>query len=265
MGINYTNLILGRDIDYEGKFTIHVPKLKEIIDEGENGFMLNARPFTDSVRKLFSGMPEIVDEMEEHFPSLILLAFDDEANVQVGEMLTGKNMLLSDYIINSFAYWIGCKAEDFQILPASKKIVSEKLDWIVDVEEFEKFADYIKVITIYQENEDLIAPQNVGSNDKKMELWKKLYENRLKSIQRKNDSELGDKILILQIYSNGAMDNSKIEDLTYYQFVNLLNGYAEHEAHMEELLIYTSSKFDTKNMKLTSWQSKVKLIKNNKK
>lgn len=264
MGINYTKLILGRDVEYEDKFKIHVPKIKEIIENGESEFMMKARPFTDSVRKIFSGMPEIVDEMEKQFPSLLLLAFDEEANNEVGELLTGNKILLSDYIIESLAYWVECDPEDFQLLPASKKIVSEKLNWIIDVEEYEKFADYIKVITLYQENPDLIAPKNVASNDRKLDIWKKVYAGRLQKQQNDNGGEFGDKILILQISTGSFMTADVIENLTYYQFVNMLNGYMEREAHMEELAFYTSSKFDTKNMKLTSWQSKVKLIKNNK-
>lgn len=265
MGINYTELILGRDVKYEDKFKVHVPKIKEIIENGESDFMIKARPFTDSVRKLFSGMPEIVDEMEKQFPSLFLLAFDEEANNEVGELLTGNKVLLSDYIIESLAYWVECDPEDFQLLPASKKIVSEKLDWIIDVEEYEKFADYIKVITLYQENEDLIAPKKVASNPQKLETWKKIYAGRLRAQQKANGGEFGDKILILQISAGSFLSADQIESMTYYQFINLLNGYMEREAHMEELAFYTSSKFDTKNMKLTSWQSKVKLIKNNNK
>lgn len=51
--------------------------------------------------------------------------------------------------------------------------------------------------------------------------------------------------------------------MTYYQFSNLLSAYTALYSTEKQYQIYTSSKFDTKDMKLPDLSEEIKLLKIN--
>lgn len=259
MSVNYTKLILGQNIQYNDHVKIHVPTIYELSEKPEGEFASYVKPFAVSVRELFSGAPEAVDKIEDQYPTLWEMAFDDEANMQVGQMLgDGKIFSLRDLIISGIAYWTETKAEDFKAL-LNSKIVCEKLDWVIDKEEFLEFSEHIRMITLSFPNEDLIAPR--GMTPPQMKVWESLYKGRVRKLQRAKGVSLGDKILILQASTESFIPWEEIGKMTYYQFSNLMKAYAEKEGSQREFDIYVSPKFDAEKMKINDWRSKVSLIK----
>lgn len=258
LDINYTMLILGNDITYSDKITIHVPKIVEITQMEEVEFNNHIKPFVISVRELFSGMPEVVDRIEDEFPTLWDMAFNDEMNSQVGYAVSQhQGTKLHELIINGLAYWTNSDRSGFKIL-SNKKIVNKSLGWVIDKAEYQKFSKYIKIITLSQPNEDLIAPRDMSKTQ--MKVWENLYKGRLRKLQKAQKTELGDKILILQ-GSTSYIPFREIAEMTYYQFSNLIRVYAEREKSDTNLQFYTAYKFDTKEMKLQNWRENISLIK----
>ncbi|KRL07926.1 hypothetical protein [Liquorilactobacillus hordei] len=258
--INYTALMLGKDLKYNEKITIHVPTINEITNMSDKEFNNLIKPFSITTREIFSGSPEIVDEMEERYPSLWDLASDKGGNEQIGNLLYGKNVTLRDMFISAFSYWTLSDKKDFSFL-SNNKMINKKLEWIVDSTEYENFAKYIRLITLAEKNEDLIAPKNMSKNQ--MRVWKNIYKGRLRKLQKAEKVEMGDKILILQGSSNSFIPFEEIGKMNYYQFSNLIAVYSEKEISQQNLQIYTSYKFDTKDMKIKNWREKVSLKKTN--
>lgn len=263
MEINYDRLILGYDVPINENVTIHVPTIKELAEGGYSDFMLFSRIFVTSVREQFSGMPNDVDKIEAKYPTFWDMAFDDQMNVQVGQSMFGEGIELLNFIVNAIAYWTHTEVEDYRPL-SNHKIISEKLDWIIDVNEFKQFSDYIKMITLNKPNEELIAPEGISSKPRQARLWMKLYQGRIRELQNKKGGGLGDKILFLQAVAPSYMSFKQIGELNYYQFSNLMNAYAKRYNSDREFNIYTAYKFDSSKMKLTDLSEEVALIKLNK-
>lgn len=259
--IDYTKLILGYDIPFREKVTIHVPTIKEIIDIGNGMYSLYTMPFTVSIRELFSPYPEIVDSIEEQFPTVWDAMLDEEGSNQVVKAMTGQNDFpLAAMMMQCLAWWTKSDAEDYQFL-SNGKIVNEKLDWVIDFDMWNEFSAYIKVITMYQPNEDLTVGKGLLGSKHRQDLWRTLYKNRLKK-QQAHSQSMGDKILILQAEMGTILDRQTIENMTYYQLMNYLNAFAHKEGALNQMMIYTSQKFDTQNMKLNDWRENVSLLKN---
>ena len=258
LNINYTTLILGQDISYSEKITIHVPKIIEITQMAEVEFNNHIKPFVISVRELFSGMSEVVDRIEDEFPTLWDMAFNDEMNAQVGYAVSQrKGTKLTELIVDGLVYWTSSNKDEFQIL-SNGKIVNKSLDWVIDKDEYQKFSKYIKIITLSQPNEELIAPR--GMSEAQRKVWDALYKGRVRKLQKAKKVELGDKILILQ-GSTSYIPFREIAEMTYYQFSNLIKVYAEKEKSDTNLQFYTAYKFETKDMKLSNWRENISLIK----
>lgn len=263
MSINYSSLILGRDIYYENKdtkFKVHVPKVKEVAEMGEGMLNLYTRPFTAIIREIFAGAPDVVNELDDKFHTIFNMLKDEPASMEVGELLTGQQGVhLGALIIQGLAYWTETEPEDFQFL-SNGTIVSEKLNWVINNDEFEEFSKYVRVIVLYKPNEDLIAPKNMDSQARK-QIWLTVYNGRLRQLKQQKSHGLGEKILILQLSAGTYISAETIADMSYYQLVNLINGFAEKEQSDQQLIIYASEKFDTSNMKLRNWREKIELIK----
>lgn len=127
MSANYTQLILGNDLKLSDKITIHVPTIEEmsLIDDDE--FSLHVKPFVISVREFFSGAPTVVDKIEDQFPTFWEMAFDDQMNMQIGQMLGDDEIFsLRDLFIEGFAYWTNSNSAGFKAL-SNGKIINEEI------------------------------------------------------------------------------------------------------------------------------------------
>jgi len=260
MRINYTYVILGKDIPINENVTFHIPTIGELAEANDNKFNEYTRIFVTSVREQFSGVPEQVDAIEEQYPTLWDMAFDDDMNSAVGEVMFGDNKTLLSTFLESLSYWTRTDVGQYRAL-SNKKIVSEELNWIIDEKAYKEFSELIKIATLSQPNEDLIAPKGVGSDPRKAQMWKRTYEGRLRHVMRQKGTELGDKILQLEVFAPGYIHFTDICDMTYYQFSNLLSVYAAKYASDKQYQIYTSEKFDTADMKLTNLNEEIKLLK----
>ena len=67
--------------------------------------------------------------------------------------------------------------------------------------------------------------------------------------------------MVLETEANSFIPFEEIRKMTYYQFINLYSSYEVKEANDREFALFTSSKFDTKDMKLKDWRDSVSLIK----
>lgn len=261
MSVNYDALMLGSNIQLTDKVTIYVPTIEELVNRRDDGFSLYQRVFAISVRELFSGMPEEVDKIEESYPTFWEMAFDKDMGEQVGSNMFQEGASLLELIIRGLSYWTHIPLEDFQILVQSKKIVSEKYNWVVDRSVFDEFCEYVRFLTLYRPNEDLIAPKGISSKPHQCKVWAALYKGRVYKLKRQPTATLGDKILILETESSGFIPFTEIRKMTYYQFMNLYSSYETKEANEREFAMFISSKFDIKDFKLKDWRDSVSLIK----
>ncbi|TGB09680.1 hypothetical protein [Limosilactobacillus reuteri] len=260
MRINYSNIILGKDIPINEKVKLHIPTIGELAEADNNDFNESTRIFTTSVREQFSGVPEQVDMIEEKFPTLWDMAFDDEMNALVGEAMFGENTTLLRQFLKSLSYWTKTSEDQYRAL-GNKKIISEELDWIIDVKTYTYLSNLIKAVTLTKPNKDFIAPKGVSNNPRKIQMWKNTYNGRLREAMKKKNVELGDQILQLEAFAPGYVSFRDIKDMTYYQFSNLLSVYTAKYSSEKQYQIYTSEKFDTKDMKLPDLSEEIKLIK----
>lgn len=264
MDVNYERLILGGNVSLTDTVTLHIPTMRELIqDENKEREMnLFTRAFVTSVREQFSGFPESVDDIEAKYPIMWDLAWDESMNVQVGEAMFGKDMTLLSVIVNGIAWWTQSKIADYKPL-SNQKVVNEPLDWVIDKEEFVKFSKYIKMITLYEPNEDLIAPPDLKGKPHKQKAWKQLYLGRIRRMKQGNSSTIADKMLLMQALAPSFIPFNELADMTYYQFMNLLRAYQQRKAYDQEFEIYTSEKFDTSKMKLTDLSQTVGVVRLN--
>lgn len=260
MELNYDQIILGSDIPITENVNIHVPTIGDLATGGDSEFRLYTQIFTISVREQFSGMPNEVDKIEEEYPTFWDMAFDNEFNQQIGESMFGEGNDLKSVIINGLAYWTQTESTTYRAL-SNKKIINESLNWIIDINEFNKICSYIKMATLSRPNEDLIAPKGISSKPHQCEIWKKLYAGRVRKLQNKPNQSLGDKILVLQAYAPGYVDFKDVKEMTYYQFANLLETYHKRYENEREFQIYTAYKFDTSKMKLNDLSEEISQIK----
>jgi len=273
MDINYTQLMLGEPLVYKEdpensghNIFVRSPTIKELAKKDNADFTIYTRLFTASIREIYSGDPKVVDQVEKDFPTIWDAAWDDKMSFEVSEkLLHMQDIPLLPLIVGGFIYWIGYdvdQIDDFQVL-SNQKIVNKKLDWVIDKEVFKDFCMIVKCITLTKADETLIAPKNMSPA--KQAIWKTLYDGRMRKIERKvkktGGHSLGDDILSLEISSQGFIPMSQIKELTYYQLMNLLKGYAERDASDKEFNIYTSYKFDTEKMKIQDWREKLSLTK----
>lgn len=261
MSINYDALMLGSNVKLTDKVTIYVPTIGELVKVEDDGFSLYQRVFVVSVRELFSGMPEEVDKIEENYPTIWEMAFDKDMGEQVGSGMFKEGSSLLEILLGGLSYWTRIPTEEFKILVQSKKIVSEKYDWVIDRKAYDAFSEYIKFLTLYKVNEDLIAPKGISSKPNQCKVWSALYKGRIYKLRKQPASTLGDKILVLETEANSFIPFEEIRKMTYYQFINLYSSYEVKEANDREFALFTSSKFDTKDMKLKDWRDSVSLIK----
>ncbi|MFT9003216.1 MAG: hypothetical protein ABF991_00745 [Liquorilactobacillus hordei] len=259
MDINYTSLLLKGIIPFNDKVKIYSPTIDEITTLGEEKFSQYVKPFSITIRELYSGMAEIVDQVEEAFPTLWDMSFDKEGNKEIGNMISQSDRTLHQLFAKGFAYWTRLNEEDFQFL-SNKKAICKKLNWVIDKEEYLNFSECIRAVTLSKPNEDLIAPKNMSKAQ--LRIWKNVYKGRVRKLSKEQKVELGDKILILQGSSASYISFKEIGEMNYYQFNNLLKVFMEKEYYEQTLQIYTAYKFDTSDMELKNWREKISLQKN---
>lgn len=260
MEINYGHIILGQDIPIKDGVTLYVPTIGELVGDNNGDFYDCTRIFVTGVREQFSGVPEQVDYIEEKYPTLWDMAFDEEMNIPVGDAMFGDGVSLLSQFLKALSFWTREPVEKYQAL-SNGKIISEQLDWIIDKSTYEELSAVIKTVTLSQPNEDLIAPKGVSKNPRKVQMWKRTYEGRLRTAMSKKGTGLGDKILQLEVFAPTFISFSEIKNMTYYQFSNLLTAYTARYSSEKQYQIYASPKFETKDMKLPDLSEEIKLLK----
>ena len=262
MEVNYAALLVDNKVPLTDKATIYIPTIGELLDKGEADFRIYSRVFVTTVREQFSGLPEDVDSIEEKYPTMWDIAFDDDMSKATGEVMFGEGIDILSTLVAALCYWTHSELDDFRVL-SNKKIVNEKLDWIIDKDAFEELCAYISMITLNEPDPDLIAYKGISSHPEQWKHWKITYEGRLRQRTKQKGKGLGDKIMVLEAYAPTFIPFKQIAEMTYYQFMNLLNTYSKRYAADREMMIYTSQKFDTEKMEMTDLGEDVSLIKLN--
>lgn len=263
MDVDYGPLILGDDVQLTETVKLHIPTIRELLRDGEVDFLLFTRVFVVGVREQYSGIPLEVDRIERDFPTMWEIAFDNDMNIATGNMMFGEGVDILSVIVGGLAYWTKSEADKFRIL-SNHKIVNEELDWIVDKEEFERLCQYIKMITLSEPDEDMIAPKGISSKQNQCRVWENLYKGRLRNRQKQPSKSLGDKLLIMEAYAPSYIPFREMEEMNYYQFTNLLRAYNKRRANDFNNQLFLSEKFDTKDMKLADLSDEIAMIKLNK-
>lgn len=260
LNINYDRLLLGGDVPIKEGVSVHIPKLNDLINEEAANFSLFTRIFTTSVREQFSGIPEKVDEIEEAFPTFWDIAFDDDMNIAIGKDMYGDGIDLLSVIVGGLSWWTKIPDDEFKPL-SNHKIVVESVDWVLDKEGFVEFCQLIQAITLMGPNEDLIAPKGISKKPMSARIWKKVYNGRVRNLQKQPGQSLGDKVLLLQALSRSYIPFNEIREMTYYQFSNLLKALQGSYQDERQFGIFVSGNFDTKDMKLEDLSNVVAMTK----
>lgn len=194
-----------------------------------------------STRELFSGAPREVDHIEEQFPTIFDMIFNQEMSQFVGEMYGATNVY--ELLIDSISFWTKLNKNDFELLTNGKKIVHEKTDWVIDKEEFVKISDIVKKLTGYHPNEDLIAPKGISSSsERKISIFEKTYKGRLRKMQKQSTS-FDQKVITIQISNGGYIPIDEIEKMSIYHFNKLYEAITYKEIYKSQWDVYVSSKF----------------------
>lgn len=266
--VDYTQLLMNGVYKYQPKSEetkqvfIYAPTIGEIIGDRENlNFSVFTKLFSTSIREIYSSAPELADMREDEFPTLWDIAYSGNEAIEkeVVQLMFSIEIPLVALIVQGIAYWTKTDVDDYRIL-TNGKIVNEKLNWIVDKDDFIAISDVVKIITMYAPNEDLIPPKHM--KPRQLEVWKKLYEGRMRQLKRRPVSCLADKILILQIGANSYIPFEEIKKMNYLQFMGLLKGYAEKEGDEKQFAQFVAYKFDSSKMKLTNWRERISLVDN---
>jgi len=264
--LDYTQLLMDGVYKYQPKsketkqIYIYAPTIGEIIGDRDNlNFSVFTKIFATSIREIYSSAPEMVDMRENEFPTIWDVAYggNEAIEKEVVQLMFSLDIPLLALIVQGIAYWTRTDVADYKIL-TNGKIVNEKLNWIVEKDDFLVISDVVKTITMYAPNEDLIPPRNMKPNQ--MDIWKKLYEGRIRQLKKRPSSFLADKILILQISANSYIPFKEIEKMNYLQFMGLLKGYAEKEGDEKQFAQFVAYKFDSSKMEITNWREKISLV-----
>ncbi len=264
--LDYTQLLIDGAYKYQPKsketkqIYIYAPTVGEIVSDRDSlNFSVFTKIFLVSMREIYASAPEMVDMRENEFPTLWDVAYSGNEAIEkeVVQLMFSLDIPLLALIVQGIAYWTRTDVADYKIL-TNGKVVNEKLNWIVEKDDFLAISEVVKTITMYAPNEDLIPPRNMKPNQ--MDVWKKLYEGRMRQLKRKPGSVLADKILILQISANSYIPLKEIEKMNYLQFMGLLKGYAEKEGDEKQFAQFVAYKFDSSKMEITNWRENISLV-----
>lgn len=241
-------LLFKRPVSFNDKVEIHVPTVEEVAYTENYGSY--TQPFTVTTRQLFSSLAE-VDELEERFPTIWQMAFDDEGSMILGQMLNKESGV--DGVIEAISFWTKLEPKDFKAL-SNKKIIHEKNNWVIDENVFNSFSDTIKEIIGYEEDKDLIAPKNMS--ERQLDVWTKSYKGRIRNRQ-KNATTLADKIIILSVSMESYIPISEIREMSIHHFNKLFELLSEKESYEKQWDVRLSPKFDSGSGNIKHWKEKV--------
>ena len=249
--LNTLDLLFGKPIRITDKVSLHVPTVETVAYEKK--YSAYTQPFLISTRQMFSSLAE-VDQLEEKFPTVWQMIFDEEGDLIVGQIFAGEGASGTDVIIEGLSFWTGYEKETFRKL-SNKKIINEEADWIIDESIFSILSSSIKKILSYEEDHDVIAPKNMS--ERQLDIWKKTYAGRMRSRQ-KNASTFADKILILSISMDAYIPLDEIRKMSIYHFNKLYEGLSEKEAYEKQWEVKLSPKFESGGGNLKHWKEKFK-------
>lgn len=239
------DLLFGKPVKISERVSLHIPNVEDVAYTER--YSLYTQPLVTTTRQLFSSLAE-VDELEERFPTIWQMAFDEEGSQILAQMFDGDSGV--EIIIEAISYWTKLEADSFQAL-SNRKIINEQTNWVIDERVFNSFCENIKEIIGYEEDEDLIAPRNMS--EKQLGVWSKLYKGRLRSRQ-KSSTTLADKIIILSISMDSYIPLDEIRKMSIYHFNKLYEGISEKESYESQWAIKLSPKFESGSGSLKHWK-----------
>lgn len=248
---NKVDLLFNKPLQISKGVFFRIPTVEQMCYEEE--FAVHSYSLIRSTREIFSPYKE-VDELEETFPNVWQMVFDEEGDQLFGSMNgceSGKQM-----VIDSISYWTSLPAEDFKPL-SNKKIINQKADWIIDENVFDGICNLIKDVINYQQNDDLIAPKNMSERTRG--IWDKLYKGRLANAKKNSNRTMADKILILQISMASYISIDEIKKMSIYHFNKLYEAIGEKESYEAQWQLKLSPKFDVKEGLKKHWKEKIKM------
>lgn len=250
--LNSIDLLFGKPAKFNDKVSLHTPTVEEVAYT-EN-YSSYTQPFLVTTRQIFSSLAE-VDELEQRFPTVWQMAFDEEGS-QVTAQMFGEDSGTSA-LISAISYWTKLDKDEFQAL-SNKKIIHQKTNWVIDEKVFNSLSDGVKEIVGFEEDLDLIAPKNMS--ERQLDIWKKTYNGRMRSRQ-KNATSLADKIIILSISMESYIPIDEIRKMTIYHFNKLYEGLSEKESYIRQWEVKLSPKFESGNGTVKHWKEKFKVTK----
>ena len=250
--LNTADLLFGKPAKFTENISLHIPTVEEVVYTEMYGSY--TQPLVTTTRQIFSSLEE-VDKLEEQFPTIWQMSFDEEG-MQILNSMFGADKS-TNIIIEALSYWTKLEPDTFQAL-SNKKIVNKEADWVIDEKSFNSFSNYVKEIIGYEPDLDLIAPKNMSP--RKLDIWKKTYKGRMRNRQ-KNSMTLADKIIILSISMESYIPVDEIRKMTIYHFNRLYEAISEKESYEKQWDIKMSPKFDSGNGSLKHWKESIKVTK----
>lgn len=249
------DLLFGKPIKVSENVYLKVPTVEEVAYSED--FNKYTALFTVKTRELFSSH-EDVDKLEEMFPSIWKMAFDEDngGDLLLG-MIFGASYPGSALIMEALAYWTSLDVNGFQKL-GNEKIIHKESEWIIDRKEFRKFCNLIKTVTCYAPNNSMTAPKNMTPS--RFKAWEAILKGRLRAAER-NKRTLADKILILSISMDSIIPIEEIRKMSYFHFNKLFEALSEKEAYQSRWDLLMSPKFDSDPKAVKHWKETFKIIK----
>lgn len=242
------DLLFKKPVKFTEKISIHVPTVEEVAYT-EN-YSLYVQPLVVTTRQMFSALDE-VDELEERFPTLWQMAFDEEGSQIMAQMFDGQSGI--DIIIDAISFWTKLEPETFQSL-SNNKMINKGTNWVIDENVFDSFCNSVKEIIGYEQDQDLIAPKNMS--ERKKDIWKKTYKGRLRNKQ-KNTTTLADRIIILSISMESYIPIDEIRNMSIYHFNKLNEMLSEKESYQKQWETKLSPKFESGSGAIKHWKEKI--------
>lgn len=254
--LNKRGLIFKKKVELNEFVSIRQPTVE--MAALEDKYVVYSQYLCISTRELFSSNAREVDHLENKFPTMWEMIFDDEMNVAIGQMF-GFNSA-DELFRKAVAFWTDTNYEDYDILKNSKKYIHKELGWTITRESFDEISGAIKFLTGYVPNEDLLAPKGIStSSNRKIEIWERTYKGRIKSAS-KHSSTIDDKVIILQAINAYGID--EIKNMSIYHFNKLYEALNEKEAYEIQWDVYVSAKFmpakGSSQSQPKHWKSKFK-------
>lgn len=238
------------EINREHGIYVHQPKVKEIVDIGEERFNELIMPYILTTQALFTGA-ENEEELIKEFKlfDLFFIKVDGKSTI-LDKLFNDKQAL--DVLIDSLTYFL--KTDQIKVLQNRHKIVIDD-KYLIDENEFNKLRTIVKAVVNREDIEIERPPKNMTKRQR--DIWMKLQAGRRRKAEREA-IYIQDIINFVSFGGNYYIPYSEVEQMTYYQLLNAYKCIMGKDAFNIGMGYKLSQKFDVKD-EIKHWTEALKI------